>query len=450
VLKKSASGVLSFLRMAADFITVLAVFAAALAAYRTLGIGKQDPRLLPYVYLALFAGAVFTGLFKWMGLYAPGRSSLGIAEVQRLFAGYAAGALVLAAATFFSRIGQDDPPSRLVLLYALILAFPALRFQRFVLERLFRRLHRRLGIEQSALIVGRGELARQLQRALERATMPRYRVAQVPAEAPLSSEQIAETVRQQGIDAVFVAEAGLSHAQMLELQKLCEESGVEFSYVPDLFEVITHDIRMTEVDGIPLIVRRKRGQRRLYLACKRAFDATFAAVMLVLLSPVMLAIALAVKLDSPGPILFSQERVGLDGRRFRLFKFRTMQADTDPYAPSPKSSADPRITRVGRFLRRKGLDELPQLFNILKGEMSVVGPRPEMPFIVETYTPSHRTRLRVKPGLTGVWQISSHRSADIHDVMDYDVYYVENQSFVLDMLVIFETVFYFLSGRGGC
>jgi len=447
---KTAPAAVNFLRMLADFMTVFAAFAVGLAAYRTLGVGKHDPRIMPYVYLALFAGFVFAGVFRWMGLYAQGRSSLSIAEVQRLFGGYAAGSLILVAATFFSRLGQDDPPSRLVLLYALVLIFPALRFQRFILQGAFDWLHRRLGGEQRALIVGRGEMADQLARTLERVSTPLYRVSRVPDDAVGNMQHVAEAVQRGGIDAVFVVEAGLSHASMLELQKLCEEAGAQFSYVPDLFELVTHDIRMTEVDGVPLIVRRTRGRRWLYLACKRLFDAAFASVALVVLSPAMLAIALAVKFDSPGPVFFSQERVGLNGRRFRLFKFRSMYDGTDPYAPSPKTSDDPRITRTGRFLRRKSLDELPQLLNIFRGDMSVVGPRPEMPFIVEKYTPSHRTRLKAKPGLTGVWQISSHRSADIHEVMDYDVYYVENQSFILDMVVVFETAFYFLSGRGGC
>ena len=437
--------------MLADFIAVLAGFGLGLMAYHAIGLGKRDPRVLPYVYLALFAGALFVAIFRWMGLYAPGRSSLTIAGVTRLFTGYAAGALVLAAVMFFSRIGQVDPPSRLVLLYSLVIAFPLLRFERFLMRRPVAWLQHRLGDTRTALIAGDGEIGGQLRRALERTDSPKYKILNASCSAAEPVIQTVEkTAGQSNVDILFVADQNLAHREMLELRAFCQANGIEFSYVPDLFEFITHDITVTELDGIPLIMRRVRGPRRAYLACKRIFDVIFSALALIVLSPLLAFLAIVIKRSSPGPLFFSHERIGLNGRPFKLYKFRTMHAGIDPYAPSPTSSDDPRITRPGRFIRRKSLDELPQLFNILKGDMSIVGPRPEMPFIVETYTPAHRARLNVKPGLTGVWQISAHRASDIHDVMDYDVYYVENQSFILDMLIILETVFYVLSGRGAC
>ena len=437
-------------RMLADFAAVIVAFGLGLAAYHVIGIGRHDPRILPYVYLALFAGGVYVAVFRWMDLYAPGRSSLTIAEVRRLFTGYAAGALILIAATFFSRIGSLAPPSRLVLFYSLVLTFPVLRIERFALRGMAVWLHKKLGEARTALIIGRGDVAQQLRRALERTPSPKHNVIDlsIGENAPLPAlEKIAVD---NPIHILFAADETLTHDQMFELQRFCEERGVDFSYVPDLFEFITHDVKAVELDGIPLIVRRVRGRRRAYLAAKRVFDVVFSLIGLILLSPLFFFLAVVIKRDSRGPVFFSHERVGRSGKRFRLHKFRTMQPGIDPYAPSPKTSDDPRITRPGRFLRRKSIDELPQLYNILKGDMSVVGPRPEMPFIVENYTPAHRARLRAKPGLTGVWQISAHRTADIHDVMDYDVYYVENQSFVLDLLIILETLFYILSGRGGC
>ncbi|NQT21787.1 MAG: sugar transferase [Planctomycetes bacterium] len=438
-------------RTLADFIAVLAGFGLGLMAYHAIGLGKQDARVLPYIYLALFAGVLFIAIFRWMGLYAPGRSSLTIAGVTRLFTGYAAGSLVLAAATFFSRIGQVDPPSRLVLFYSLVIAFPLLRLERFLMRRPVARLQQMLGDTRTALIAGDGELARQLRRALERTDSPKYEILNEPCSAGrpilIDLEKIAD---ERSVDILFVADQNMAHSRMLELQTFCQAQGIEFSYVPDLFEFITHDITIAELDGIPLIMRRVRGPRRAYLACKRIFDVIFSALALIILSPLFAFLAIVIRRSSPGPVFFSHERIGLNGKPFKLYKFRTMQAGIDPYAPSPRSSNDPRITRPGRFIRRKSLDELPQLLNILKGDMSIVGPRPEMPFIVDTYTPAHRARLNVRPGLTGVWQISAHRAADIHDVMDYDVYYVENQSFILDMLIILETVFYVLSGRGGC
>jgi len=191
-------------------------------------------------------------------------------------------------------------------------------------------------------------------------------------------------------------------------------------------------------------------RRACYLVSKRCFDFTFALFGLVVLSPLFAVIALLVKRDSPGPVFFRQQRVGLHGRPFNIYKFRSMRAGVEPYAPSPKSSDDPRITRTGRFLRRKSLDELPQLFNILRGDMSFVGPRPEMPFLVSKYDTDHQARLTVKPGLTGLWQISNDRNAGIGDLLTYDLCYIENQCFLLDMLIIIDTFVYILSGREGC
>ena len=448
-------------RMLMDFLVVLAAFGVGLAAYHVIGIGENDQRILPYVSLALFAGALYVSIFQWMGLYSARSSSLVIAEVKQLFDAYLYGALILTAVTFFSRLAHSDPPSRLVLLYSLIAGLPMLRLARFALNRTISRLQANLGDTRNALIVGTNDIARRLHRALERTASPRYTVLGFvscakrhlePQEGPVvgSLDDIDALLAERSPQAVFVADSMIPHGSMFRLQESCRERGIEFSYVPDLFEFVTQDVKATELDGIPLMARRVRGKRRVYWACKRAFDLLCSLVLLTVLSPALLFIAWRVRRTSPGGVFFRQERAGQGGRRFTLYKFRTMQSDAEPYAPSPKTSDDPRITPLGRFLRRHSLDELPQLWNVLRGDMSMVGPRPEMPFIVDRYTPGHRIRLEVKPGLTGVWQISSHRSSEIHDVMDYDLYYVENQSFALDMLIIAETAFYLLSGKGGC
>jgi lipopolysaccharide/colanic/teichoic acid biosynthesis glycosyltransferase len=166
----------------------------------------------------------------------------------------------------------------------------------------------------------------------------------------------------------------------------------------------------------------------------------------ILALPVMAIISLAIKLDSPGPILFKQKRVGRYGLLFDLYKFRSMFADSPPYAVNPGSLDDPRITRVGRFLRKSSLDELPQLVNVLKGEMSLVGPRPEMPFIVEQYDAEHKERLKALPGITGLWQLSGDRRKAIHENMEYDLYYLYNRSFFLDVTILFQTFVFAFRG----
>jgi len=159
-------------------------------------------------------------------------------------------------------------------------------------------------------------------------------------------------------------------------------------------------------------------------------------------------VAILIKLDSPGPVLFRHHRIGRDGKCFTLWKFRSMRTDAPKYGISPHSTADGRLTRIGRLIRRLSIDELPQLINVLRGEMSLVGPRPEMPFIVDGYRPFERKRLAAKPGLTGLWQISPARAFPIHDNLQYDLHYIGNQNLLLDCAIILRTIAAVVRGIG--
>ena len=185
-------------------------------------------------------------------------------------------------------------------------------------------------------------------------------------------------------------------------------------------------------------------KKKLYKILKKLFDLTAAFLALIILFPIIVIIAILIKINSSGSAFFKHKRVGKDGKLFRLYKFRTMREESNPYAVKPQSLEDPRITKVGKFLRKSGLDEMPQLINVLKGEMSIVGPRPEMPFIVKQYNSFHRERLQVKPGITGVWQISGKRGETIHKNMEYDIFYIHNNSLTLDLAIIWKTIFIFL------
>jgi len=164
-----------------------------------------------------------------------------------------------------------------------------------------------------------------------------------------------------------------------------------------------------------------------------------AAVLLVVAVPLLLVAALAVRLDSRGPALFRQQRIGQGGRRFQILKFRTMTVDSPSFGPKPERLDDERVTRVGRFLRRSSLDELPQLVNVLRGQMSLVGPRPEQPFLVERYEPWQRERLLVRPGMTGWWQVNGRRQP-MHEYVEDDVFYVRNCSLGLDLRILARTL----------
>jgi lipopolysaccharide/colanic/teichoic acid biosynthesis glycosyltransferase len=170
--------------------------------------------------------------------------------------------------------------------------------------------------------------------------------------------------------------------------------------------------------------------------------------MLIIFAPLFVFVAALIKVDSAGPALFRQKRIGKDGEPFDIWKFRSMRAEANPYERSPVGDCDPRLTRIGRILRRLSIDELPQLVNVMKGEMSLVGPRPEMPFIVEKYGPLERQRLCVRPGITGLWQISPARAMPIHENLNYDFSYIENQSITLDCAILLRTITAVIRGIG--
>jgi exopolysaccharide biosynthesis polyprenyl glycosylphosphotransferase len=241
--------------------------------------------------------------------------------------------------------------------------------------------------------------------------------------------------------------------------RLCEELGIRTRIAINFFPTRNARVEFEELDGVPLVSFTTTPSNVAHLAAKRALDVLLAAVMLVLLAPVLVVTALAIKLSSPGSVLFQQERIGLNGRIFTLYKFRTMIEDAhrkraevshlnEMAGPVFKMKADPRVTLVGRFLRKFSLDELPQLWNVLKGDMSLVGPRPPIPEEVSLYERWQKRRLSMRPGLTCLWQISGRNDVDFDRWMKLDLQYIDNWSPSLDFKILLRTIPVVLSGRG--
>ncbi|HPQ42211.1 MAG TPA: sugar transferase, partial [bacterium] len=259
---------------------------------------------------------------------------------------------------------------------------------------------------------------------------------------------LVDLVKSWDVHEVIIAIPTASTARIYEIINSCVKAGVRFSFVPNLFDMFIQQVHFEEIEGIPLLRMKSTRKSYIYIAVKRTFDIALALLALAVTLPFLPLLIIAIKLDSQGPVLFSQQRAGKDGRLFNMYKFRSMHTHAGQYQTSPKDSRDPRITRMGRWMRKYNIDEIPQFINVFRGEMSVVGPRPEMPFVVENYTPMQRQRLKVRPGITGIWQISSARSGAIHDNLDYDFYYTENQSFLLDLVIIGKTIASGLRGKG--
>jgi len=264
----------------------------------------------------------------------------------------------------------------------------------------------------------------------------------LPVAGRLSS--IEEALAKYNAQEVWIAITAADQNTIIDIALAAEDCGVPCRFVPNLYQIPLDTLTVETVGGVPLLSIKPRATVHPMPATKRAFDILFSLV--VLFNPVSLIlfplIALLVKLSSHGPVSFRQERIGQGGRPFLMYKFRTMFIDAPAYATTPQHPGDIRITPLGRWLRKLSVDELPQFWNVLKGDMSVVGPRPEMPQIVALYNNIQRQRLCVKPGITGIWQISADRKNPIHENIDYDLYYIEKQSFFLDLMIILTTGFY--------
>jgi exopolysaccharide biosynthesis polyprenyl glycosylphosphotransferase len=383
-----------------------------------------------------------------------------------------AGFLLLALASVVSFAGQLELSRALVLL-----AVPALTVLtlagRYAARCTLRRLRSRGACTKRVVVVGRGGAVVELATAVTRENYAGLQVvgacvtpdsrASVAAAlgVPVRGlDDVAATAERLGADTVAVTSASETAAEYLRrLSWQLEGTGIELLVAPGLIEVAGPRLHIRPFEGLPLLsVEQPRfeGWGRLV---KGAVDRTAAALALVLLAPLLLALAVAVRLDTPGPVLYRQERVGVNGRHFTMLKFRSMVADADRQVetlqahnisdgPLFKMRSDPRVTRVGGWLRRSSLDELPQLLNVLAGSMSLVGPRPPLPREVARYDSSVSRRLLVRPGLTGLWQISGRSDLSWEESVRLDLRYVENWSLALDALILVKTLRAVLSRSG--
>jgi exopolysaccharide biosynthesis polyprenyl glycosylphosphotransferase len=263
-----------------------------------------------------------------------------------------------------------------------------------------------------------------------------------------TTDDLLDIVRNKGIEEVFLAVPNMPQNEIMNLVVHCEDTGVAFKIVSNIFDVITTQVKIDEINEIPVVRLPKAQLAPFHATLKRLMDLIIAALLLIPAIPLGAIIALLIRLDSKGKALFKQTRIGKGGKPFTLYKFRTMYEGVEPYQEAPLERADPRITRFGRLLRKTSLDELPQLINVLKGDMSMVGPRPEMPFIVQRYEEWQRRRLDVKPGITGLWQIVGRKDLPLYLNLEYDFYYIRNQSLLLDLTILIKTIPAVLFGKG--
>lgn len=412
--------------------------------------------------------------YRTTGVWRRRRGESWLDESARIVTATAAGITLMMAVTFFL---QPSPFSRLLIFWALLFIVVFIVTGRLLRRASLALLYRRgIGVDR-ALVVGVGETSRSVMRTLiarpdlgfnvvgyldDGSGADNGNLSRIPRLGDFSEfgRYLAEYAP---MHTVFIALPGMMHAELLELLQICQRHGVRAQVVPDLLQLSLNRVEFTNMAGIPLLgvrdmsaLSRINGLGRIF---KRLLDL---AIILTLAIPTLLVmgvIALAIKLDSGGPVIYTSPRVGRDGKLFKMYKFRSMVVGAEEQkaalrelneadGPLFKIKDDPRLTRTGRLLRRLSLDELPQLLNVLLGQMSLVGPRPPLPEEVAEYKPWHRQRLAVVGGLTGLWQISGRSDLSFDELCLLDIYYIENWTLGMDIRILLQTIPLILSGRG--
>ncbi|MCE5228377.1 exopolysaccharide biosynthesis polyprenyl glycosylphosphotransferase [bacterium] len=416
----------------------------------------------PQHYLAMFpyAWVIWMVALRMENLYRRRSRVFDKMVVRRIVSGSMLAVLVLIAVNYFGGPGQPSY-SRTMTVMMLCLVIAALFGGRIVLDQIFRWMVLHRGIGQSrTLIIGTGPLAEYICRTLlkhpERGVLPIGLLNGRPAEASPDSvaglpvlgtiDQLTEIIAASKIDEVILAQTLVDRDRVPGLLIQCERALVEFSIVPEATELLLSGMTVETIDGLAMLGTRETPLQGWNAALKRMIDFMLALVGLIVMAPLIGLLAWLVKRQDGGPAFFVQERMGIDGQLFRMIKLRTMRLDAEKAGPSFASDYDPRATRLGAVMRKLHIDELPQLVNVLRGEMSLVGPRPERPYYIEKFldaVPGYMARHRVKSGITGWAQVNGlcglHGSID--ERLKYDLYYIENWSVWFDFKIILMTLF---------
>ncbi len=453
-------------RVLADLTAVVAAFAAAFAFYRWLIVngvlpGRSMPDVVTYAPLCAAYALAFVFCSWRIGLYPPIASVLNLWETRAVFRAVAISVSFFLAAIFLLKL---EGSSRIVILVALTLVAPLVLIERRVFAAYLRYRRGSGSMGEQVVIVGCGETGRLLMKKVLDAPHLGYALVgfldpDLPIGTPVTCTTNQATLStatrkvlgrpddleaisgNQRVDQILVDESRLSTEQSRRVLDEAARLGIRVGVVPNFMQRHADEFYLEDLSAIPVLRPHNRHRGNRFRRTKRAMDVAGAAVLLFVTAPVFLLSMILIRMGSEGPVFFKHQRIGLLGRPFDILKFRTMYVTVDPYALSPEGDNDRRITGFGRVLRSTGLDELPQLINVLLGDMSLVGPRPEMPFIVEGYDARERRRLQVKPGITGLWQLSPDRHQQIHENLEYDLYYINHVSPFLDGLILVETLF---------
>jgi exopolysaccharide biosynthesis polyprenyl glycosylphosphotransferase len=446
-------------------VDAIMVMVASYAAYQLRKLANYPPAVniaqtfSPYAGMMVIQVLSMLVTFFFYRLYHQPRGASRVDQFYTILAAVSIGTIV--ATAFTSLLYKELDYPRLMVIYFVFFAIITVTIGRLLTGAWQAWVRARE--PDRMLIIGAGDVGRMIADRVRQSPNLGYEVvgflddtpgrrsaAGLPVLGPLAA--LKQIIRSERIDEVVIALPEASHETMLDLIYECEQDRVLVKVFPDVFQIIASDLHISDLNGLPMLTVRDVALRGWRLALKRGMDVVISGLGLIVLSPILLLIALLIKLDSEGPVFYSQVRMGLDARPFPVLKFRSMRVGAEQETGAVWATRhDPRKTRLGAFLRRTSLDELPQLINVLLGEMSLVGPRPERPIFVEQFrqvVPGYMDRHRAKAGLTGWAQVNGLRGdTSIVERTKYDLYYVENWSLLLDIKILIRTAFTVLRDR---
>ena len=414
----------------------------------------------PSDYIFIFPIAIILWIISLnlVHLYRPRKRVFSFEAAWQIVKGSFLATFILVGLNFLLREAQYSRP--VVIMAPFLTAFFLCIF-RFIISRILVKIGLQKGVGRiPVFIIGTGRMGKTLaDRILKRpeygysivgffTDKPEEKGGQICGVKILGEvKEILEYARKKQVSEVMLARTDLKSNHIVDFIMDCERELITVHIVPDLLEIMTTEISVNEVGGVPLFGLKETPLHGLNLIIKRAFDVMLSFFFLIFVSPFMLAIALLIRMESKGPVIYPQKRLGMDGHEFTLYKFRSMTPDAEKDGPAWACSNDPRCTKVGAFLRAHNLDELPQFYNVLKGDMSLVGPRPERPYYVEKFKngiPRYMARHRVKSGITGWAQVNGLRGdSSIPERLKYDLFYIENWSLLFDVKILIMTLFTF-------
>ena len=408
-------------------------------------------------YLITLPALLFLWGMSWWssGMYAKSSQDTPFTVVTHRMRAVFYLALSIMAASYLVKIDY----SRIMLLLFLIISQPINVFFRNVSGLITNRFAP-IKASPNTLIVGSGEFASRVIRSLQKLPEPKHKIKGILVEQRIELIEVSgvnvigdvrdlpRLVESLSIDEVFFASDSISRTEMLKIVNLVQKDDIVFLLVTDLFEIATGAGDLSSLSKLPVVEIGSSKRGVFNKLSKRLMDIILSPILVIALMPLMFVVWLILFFRGKGSPIFKQTRIGRSGKPFTLLKFRTMKPETDEYEVAPVAGDDSRITGIGRLLRKTSLDELPQLFNVIKGDMSMVGPRPEMDFIVQDYNAWQRRRLDVKPGITGLWQIMGRKDLPLTENLEYDFYYIRNHSVMLDLAILARTVVTVLKGRG--